>query len=164
MPVVAVEEEGEFLGTLLGVEVGTSISPFAQACLDEALSLAIGFGGVWPGADVLEAKPSAGVAEGKRSVAGAVVGHDAFDGDAEAGIVGDGGLEEGHGTSLSLVRLDLAEGQARGVVDADMDELPADATGVALALAVAGDAVADLIELPSFLMSMWIISPGRSRS
>src|SRR6266852_6612791 len=32
-----------------------------------------------------------------------------------------------------------------------MDELPADATGVALALAVAGDAVADLIELAEFL-------------
>ena len=42
---------------------------------------------------------------------------------------------------------DLAEGDARGIVDADMDELPADAAAVALAGAVAGDAVADPIEL-----------------
>jgi hypothetical protein len=31
---------------------------------------------------------------------------------------------------------------------------------VALSGAIAGDAVADLVEAPGFLMSMWIISPG----
>ena len=48
---------------------------------------------------------------------------------------------------LALGLHDLAEGDARGVVDADMDELPADAAAVALAGAVAGDAMADLVEL-----------------
>ena len=48
----------------------------------------------------------------------------ALDGDAEAFVVGDGDLEEGDGTSLSLVGLDLAKGDARSVVYADMDELP----------------------------------------
>jgi len=36
----------------------------------------------------------------------------AFDGDAEACIIDDGGLEEGDGTSLAFVRLDLGEGNA----------------------------------------------------
>src|SRR5262249_24856557 len=75
------------------------------------------------------------------------VGHDAQDGDAEALVVGDGGLEESHGTPCALGLHDLAEGHARGVVNADMDILPADATTVALPLTVAGDAVAYLIEL-----------------
>jgi hypothetical protein len=45
-----------------------------------------------------------------------------------------------------------------------MEELPSDAAAVALALAVAGDAMAYLLESAElFLMSIWIISPGRSR-
>src|ERR1700722_11709572 len=104
MPVVAVDEEGQFIGALPGVEVSAGISPFSQAGLDEAFGLSVGFGGVGPRTDVLEAETPASVAEGEGPVAGAVVGHDAFDGDAEACIVGDCGLEEGHGTSLALVR------------------------------------------------------------
>ena len=61
--------------------------------------------------------------------------------DAEAGIVGQGGLQEGDGAVLALVGQDLCEGDARGVVEADVDELPAGAA--ALAGALAGDAVAD---------------------
>jgi len=45
-----------------------------------------------------------------------------------------------------------------------MDELPADTPAVALAGAVAGDAMADPVEPAQFLMSMWIISPGLARS
>src|SRR5260370_28514388 len=60
--------------------------------------------------------------------------------------MGDGGVEEGEGGGCAVGLHDRGEGQARGVVDADMDELPADTAAVALALAVTGDAVADLIE------------------
>src|SRR5258708_16325999 len=95
---------------------------------------------------LLEAQPPAGPGELAGSVAGAVVGHDALDDDAERCVVGDGGLEEGYGTALALALHELAEGHAGGVVDADMDELPADTAAVALALAVTGDAVADLVE------------------
>jgi hypothetical protein len=42
---------------------------------------------------------------------------------------------------------DRAEGHTRGVVDTDMDVLPADTTAIAVAGAVAGDAVAYVIEL-----------------
>jgi hypothetical protein len=62
---------------------------------------------------MLEAEPSAGIEEGERSVAGAVIGHDVFDRDVQARILGDGGLEEGHGNALALVGLDLGESDAR---------------------------------------------------
>ena len=48
------------------------------------------------------------------------------------------------------------------IVDGDVDELPADAAAVGLA--IAGDAVADSVETAEVLMSMWIMSPGSSRS
>ncbi|MER8899639.1 hypothetical protein [Mesorhizobium sp. M0676] len=39
----------------------------------------------------------------------------------------DGGLEEGDGALLALAGHDLNESDARGIFDADMNELPADA-------------------------------------
>ena len=101
--------------------------------------------GCRPGTDVPEAEVAAGVAEVLRTVAGAVVGHDAGDLDAEAAVVGDGCPEEGGGALLPLVGQDAGEGDPRGVVDADVDELPAHAARFPLA-AVAGDAVADGLE------------------
>src|SRR3981189_1987959 len=95
---------------------------------------------------MLEAQLAASPGEGLGSVARAIVGHDPLDGDAEALVVDDGSPEEGHRTGLALALHNPAEGHARGVVDADMEELPSDAAAVALALAVAGDAMADLVE------------------
>ena len=60
-------------------------------------------------------------------------------------------MQEGDGALLALVGQDLGEGDARGVVQADVDELPADA--VVLAGALTGDAVADLLE-PSELFDV----------
>jgi hypothetical protein len=100
---------------------------------------------------VLEAQATAGVAEAAGSIAGAVVGHDALDGDAEACVVGDGDLEEGNGAGLALALHDAAEGDARGIVDTNVDELPADAAIVALAGAVTGDAMAYAVELAKLL-------------
>ncbi len=51
--------------------------------MDEALGLAIGFGRIGLGSDVLETEPLAGSAEGARFVARSVVGHDALNADAE---------------------------------------------------------------------------------
>jgi hypothetical protein len=48
------------------------------------------------------------------------------------------------------VWLDLRESDARSIVDADMDELSADASAGALAFAVAGDAVTDGVKAPEF--------------
>ena len=86
----------------------------------------------------------AGLAEGVAAIGRAVVGHDPLDGDAEAGEPGQRPLEEGHGALLALVGQDLGVGEARGVVDADVQEVPADAA--LLAAPVAGDAVADAVD------------------
>jgi hypothetical protein len=98
-----------------------------------------------------ETEVAAGITEVEGSVAGTVVGHDPGHGDAEALVVGDGGLEKGDGATLLLVGQDLGEGEAGGVVDANVDELPANATGVALTSAVTGDPVADAIEAAELL-------------
>ena len=97
-----------------------------------------------------EAEIAAGFAEGPGAIAGAVVGHHPRHLDAEAGVVGDGGREEGDGALLLLVGQDLREGQAGGVVDRDVDELPAGAARLAL-LRIAGDAMADALEAAELL-------------
>jgi hypothetical protein len=100
---------------------------------------------------VLEAKALAGFAEGNGFVAGAVVRHDTLDRYPEAHIIGDSRLEQGDSTSLFLILHDLTEGDPGSVVDADLHILPARplATGarVALAGSIAGDAMADPVEL-----------------
>jgi hypothetical protein len=63
---------------------GACVGPLREGGLDEALGLAVGLGCVGLGADVLELQPFAGAREGAGFVAGAVVGHDAGDLDAEA--------------------------------------------------------------------------------
>src|SRR5947209_19206095 len=130
--------------------IGLRIGPFAQAGLDEALGLAVGLGRIGLGPDMFEAEPLAQPAEGKRFVAGAVVGHHSHDLDAEALVVGQSGYEVGGGTALPLVGHDLGEGDARVVVDGHMDELPAESfaarSPIALPSAIAGDAVANAID------------------
>src|SRR3954468_18524603 len=92
-------------------------------------------------------RPSAaGAAEGLGAKAGAIVGHHTGNRDAEARVVGDRGLEEGDRALLLLVRKDLREGHAGGVVDADVDELPSDAPAFALTGSIASDAMADPVE------------------
>lgn len=109
------------------------------------LALLLVLGGIGPCPDMLEAEIAAGLGEGLRFVAGAVVSQDAGYRDAEAGVLGDRRLEEGDGAFLALIGQDLRECDAGSVVDADMDELPAGAAGLAL-LRIAGDAMADLTE------------------
>ncbi len=92
---------GELLGSMSGVLIGLGIGPFAQGRLDEAFGLAVGPWCVGFGADVLDGESFAGIAPGEGPVAGTVVGHDAFDGDAEAFVVRDGGLEEGCGADAT---------------------------------------------------------------
>ena len=75
---------------------------------------------------MLDVEGLTGVAKGAAEISRAVVGHDPLDGHPKGREPGDGALEEGHGTFLALVRQDLGVGEARGVVDADMQEVPAD--------------------------------------
>jgi hypothetical protein len=81
-----VQPDGEFIGAAVGCGIGLSVRPFPQCGLNEALGLAVGFGPLRFGADVLEAQLRAGIAVVESLVATAVVGHDPGDGDAEASV------------------------------------------------------------------------------
>jgi hypothetical protein len=98
------------------------------------------------GADVLETEPPAGFGESSGSIAGTIIGHDALDRQAQARIVGDRRLEERNGALLTLVLHDRAEGNAGGVVNANVDKLPTCITGTALFRTNTHDAMADAIE------------------
>src|SRR5690606_24103338 len=100
---------------------------------------------------MLEAEIAAGFRKGLGDVARTVIGHDAADGDAEAGIVGYRRRKEGDRTFLAFIGQDLAEGDARMIVDGDVDELPADASAIGLAGAITGDAVTDPLKSSELL-------------
>jgi hypothetical protein len=91
----------------------------------------------------------AGGLELVRDVAGAVVGHDGLDPDAAVLEPGDRASEEGGGGWGPFVRQDLGVGQAGGVVDSDMDKLPADASDSCGAVSV--DAMADTADTAQLL-------------
>src|SRR5262249_29852999 len=73
--------------------------------------------------------------EGFGEVAATIVSHDAFDGNAEAPEVGDGGDQERDGAFLLLVGEDLSTRYPGMVVDSDVDEFPARTLTAAIACA-----------------------------
>jgi hypothetical protein len=84
-----------------------------------------------------------------RAIAGAVVGHDAGDFDSETGVPGDESSKEGGSGWGSFVSQDFGVSQTGGVIDGDVNELPA---GSSTALpAVACDAVADDLDAAQLL-------------
>src|SRR5258706_12571406 len=107
VPIVAVQPGSERLAPLLGVLEGGGVGPFSERGLDEAFGISVGLGRIGLDPDVLDAKLLAGAGEGFREIAAAIVGHDAFDGDAEALEVSDRGEEEGDGAFLPLIREDV---------------------------------------------------------
>src|SRR4051794_38688738 len=126
------------------------IGPFAQRCLDKPFGLAVGLGRVRPGSEVLETELLASFGEGPGAIAGPIVGHDSLDRDPQARIVGDRRLEKGHGTGLPLILHHPAESDPGGVVDTDVDELPAGAAALVRTTPVTADAVTDAIEFTQF--------------
>src|ERR1700675_3737326 len=96
-PVIVVGEEfgepggagGGVWSAVGGGWVGAVVGPSPQESLDEAFGFSVGAGAIGPGAKVTQAEPSRGGGEAVRAIAGAVVGHDASDSDAVAGVPGD---------------------------------------------------------------------------
>ena len=111
MPVVVVKERLEAGGALVGVGVGVSVGPLAQRGLDEAFGLAIGLGSVRACEALLEAESGDGGAHGVGTVAGAVVGVEAFGDDAVFLEEGESGVEEGDGALGGFVREELGESE-----------------------------------------------------
>ena len=101
------------------------ISPFAQGSLDEALSLAIGPGRIGPCADMFQARVTASSGKGFRDIAAAIIGHDTGHFHTGPLVPGDGGPEGNNSTERFFIGMDLAAGEARMVVNADMHIFPA---------------------------------------
>ena len=98
------------------------------------------------------ARAGTGGSEGMAAIGIAVVGHDPLDGDAMAREPDQRPLEEGDGPGLALVGEDLGVGQARGVIDGDVQVFPADAAvAVDHAGPAAGDAMPDAGDPPKLL-------------
>ena|SRR5579864_8009120 len=120
--VVIPGKQGEI--SFRGVAPVSGVSPFAQGGLDEALGFAVGLRGVGAGAAVLEAQLLAGAAKLVGAIAAAIIGEQSAHADTVAG-------EELHrlaqksdrGVGL-LIGQDLGEGQARVIVDGNMQGLP----------------------------------------
>ena len=74
-----------------------------------------------------------------------------MDSDAEASKEAQGIEEKARAGRAFFVGQDFRVGETRMVVDRQMDVFPADPAGVALAVPVSGDAVADAIELAELL-------------
>ena len=129
-----------------------SIGPLSQGGLDEAFGLAVGLWSVGPGEAMFEAESGNGSAHGVGAVAGAIVGVEALDADAEFFEEGQSGVKEGDGALGGFVGEKLSEGEAGMVVDGDVEEFPAGAADV-IALAVAGDAMAGALD-PSELLDV----------
>src|SRR6266849_4913551 len=151
MPIVSVQPDWKFLAPAVGCRIGLGVSPLPQRGLDKSLSLAVGFRSVRLGADVLETQIPAGIPKSKGLITTAVVGHNASNGDAEAFVIRHCGFEKRNGAAGLLIGQDLGEGDTGMVVNADVDELPTDATTVALAGPVSGDPMADLVEAAELL-------------
>src|SRR5271168_5136809 len=131
------------------------IGPFADAALDEPLGLAVGLGGVGPGSLVGDATGFERITEGEAFISRSVVGHDALDGDAVVFEPSKAAFQEGGCVFLAFARQQLSVGQARAVIDGDVQVFPAKATSngtpVALPGAVAGDAVSDAVDAAELL-------------
>jgi hypothetical protein len=103
-----------------------------QRGLDKSRSLAVGFRSKRLGTDVLETQIPAGIPKSKGLIATAVAGHNASNGDAEVFVIRYCGFEKRNGAAGLLIGQDLGEGDTGMVVNSDVDELPTDATTVAL--------------------------------
>src|SRR4029450_13092010 len=142
--IVVAQPSGQVGGAAVGAAVRQGVGPLTQERLDEALGLAVGLGRVGPGGDVARGQEPTHLAKEARDVARAVVGHHALDPDALALEPAQRADQEAGDRLALLIRQDLDVRQARGVIDRDMDELPA---GTLRAVAaIAGDPVADAAE------------------
>ena len=127
MEIIVVEEEREAGGALVGGVIRTSISPFASECLDEAFGLSIGLWAVRFSEEMFEAELLAGFGKEIGAIGRAAIGQDALDGNAMSLVEGDGLVEGCQDTGDFFIGKETGKGQARMVIDGDMEGLGAGA-------------------------------------
>src|SRR3954471_21777286 len=106
------------------VAVDGAVGPAGEHGADEALGFAVGLRSVGPRAQVAQTEGAAGDGVQLGAITRAVVGHHALDGDAVAAVEGDGAAQESSDGGGLLVGKYFGVGQARGVVDGDVDVVP----------------------------------------
>ncbi len=82
LSIIGVDERAHGIGSVLGGFIGSGVGPFAEQGLNEALSFAIGSWRIRPCADMADPGGIERIAEGAAFIGRAVIGHDAFWGDA----------------------------------------------------------------------------------
>src|SRR4051794_41279115 len=130
--VVVVEPSVKGCGAFGAVAVERAVGPAGEHGADETLGLAVGLWAVGAGAQVADPVGAAGDGVHRGAVGGAVVGDQAFDGDAVALVERDGAAQKADRGGGFLVGEDFDVGQAGAVVDGDVHELPAVPVGAAV--------------------------------
>jgi hypothetical protein len=121
----------------IGIGPVRGIGPLAQSGLNEALGFAVGLRRVRASAAVFEAHLKTNAAKAVGAIAAAVIGEQGADGDAVASEEVKGISEEGNGGVGFLIGEDLSEGQARVIVDSDVQGFPTRMFRLTTAAAVA---------------------------
>ena len=117
--------------------------------MDETLGLSVGPRGVGLGEDVTDLRLSANLGEELGAAAGAVVSHEALDLDAMDPEEGESTDQEASCGLFALVGQDLGIGEARGIIDTDVEELPSRASSALTVIAV--DAVTNPLDASELL-------------
>src|SRR5262245_19207159 len=94
--------------------IGPSVSPLAQAGLDEPLGFAVSTGSVRPGSQMAQALACTGLPEHVAAIAVAVVGHHPLNRNAVAGKTGERAFQKAGGAFLAFVGQYLAVGKTAG--------------------------------------------------
>ena len=141
MPVVVVKPGLELIIAMLGSGINTGVSPFAQSGLDEAFGFAVGAWGVGASEVMAQTQSKNGTAESMGTITVAIIGEQAADANAQAGVISQGGMEESDGRSSGAVGQDLGKGDAGMIVDGDVEALPAGMMFAATATVGSGDDV-----------------------
>jgi hypothetical protein len=161
MPVVEMNPIRELRKALRWAVVSVRIRPFSESGLNETLSFAVGAGRVRSGELLAYAELTACIAKIRRTVAPSVVGEDAPDRNAEAGVIRHSRNEKGHRWGSALIRLNLRERNPGVIINRHVQKLPAD-SGSTLT-PVSGDAMANdsdsgqLLDIQMKQISWWLM-------
>src|SRR6476619_5570528 len=117
VPVIAMQPFWQIRSSFPRMAIGTSVGPFAQSGLDEALGFAIGSRRVELGEDMTHAPSATGCPKWQRAKHLGVVGHDATYPHAEGAVVLRGMVEERGRAPFTLIGEHLGKGHPRTIVN-----------------------------------------------
>src|SRR4051794_9402318 len=107
--------------------VDRAVGPAGEHRADEAFGFAVGLRAARPGAQVTDIKRAAGKGVDRGAIRRSVVGQDALDGDAVTCEELDRATEKPDRARGLLIVEDLGVSEAGGVVDGDVNAVPAGA-------------------------------------